>query len=60
MKYGPDDDSIGAGIFSGRYTSAIVAAGFVAKRFWNIRESRCLLLLKKWLVYAVQIWTTKL
>ncbi len=32
MKYGPDDDSIGAGIFSGRYTSAIVAAGFVAKK----------------------------
>jgi chorismate synthase len=32
IKYGPDDDSIGAGIFSGRYTSAIVAAGFVAKK----------------------------
>lgn len=32
MKYGPDDDSIGAGIFSGRYTSAIVAAGFIAKK----------------------------
>lgn len=32
MKYGPDDDSIGAGIFSGRYTSTIVAAGFVAKQ----------------------------
>ena len=31
MKYGPDDDAIGAGIFSGRYTSAIVAAGYVAK-----------------------------
>jgi chorismate synthase len=31
MKYGPDDDAIGAGIFSGRYTSTIVAAGFVAK-----------------------------
>ncbi|MHC4737213.1 MAG: chorismate synthase, partial [Planctomycetota bacterium] len=29
MKYGPDDDAIGAGIFSGRYTSAIVAAGYV-------------------------------
>jgi chorismate synthase len=30
VKYGPDDDSIG--IFSGRYTSTIVAAGFVAKK----------------------------
>lgn len=32
MKYGPDDDSIGAGIFSGRYTCTIVAAGYVAKK----------------------------
>jgi len=32
MKYGPDDDAIGAGMFSGRYTSTIVAAGYVAKR----------------------------
>jgi chorismate synthase len=32
MKYGPADDAIGAGIFSGRYTSTIVAAGYVAKR----------------------------
>jgi chorismate synthase len=32
VKYGPDDDSIGAGIFSGRYTSTIVAAGCVAKK----------------------------
>jgi len=32
VKYGPDDDAIGAGIFSGRYTSTIVAAGSVAKR----------------------------
>ena len=32
IKYGPDDDAIGAGIFSGRYTSTIVAAGSVAKR----------------------------
>jgi chorismate synthase len=32
QKYGPCDDAIGAGIFSGRYTSAIVAAGHVAKR----------------------------
>lgn len=31
-KYGPCDDAIGAGIFSGRYTSTIVAAGFVAKK----------------------------
>ena len=31
-KYGPDDDAIGAGIFSGRYTSTIVAAGDVAKK----------------------------
>ncbi|MCG3178057.1 MAG: Chorismate synthase [Phycisphaerae bacterium] len=32
VKYGPDDDAIGAGIFSGRYTSTIVAAGAVARR----------------------------
>jgi len=31
-KYGPDDDAIGAGLFSGRYTSTIVAAGYVAKK----------------------------
>jgi len=31
MKYGPDDDAIGAGIFSGRYTCTIVAAGHIAK-----------------------------
>ena len=32
MKYGPDDDAVGAGIFSGRYTSPIVAAGSIAKK----------------------------
>ena len=32
QKYGPDDDAIGAGLFSGRYTCTIVAAGFVAKK----------------------------
>jgi len=32
MKYGHDDDAIGAGIFSGRYTSTIVAAGYIAKK----------------------------
>jgi chorismate synthase len=32
IKYGPDDDAVGAGIFSGRYTSTIVAAGAVAKK----------------------------
>jgi len=32
VKYGPDDDAIGAGISSGRYTSTIVAAGYVAKK----------------------------
>ncbi len=32
QKYGRWDDSIGAGIFSGRYTSTIVAAGAVAKK----------------------------
>jgi len=30
-KYGPADDAIGAGIFSGRYTSTIVGAGYIAK-----------------------------
>ena len=32
MKYGKSDDAIGAGIFSGRYTSTIVGAGAVAKK----------------------------
>ena len=32
MKYGPSDDAIGAGIFSGRYTCTIVAAGYIAKK----------------------------
>ena len=32
QKYGQWDDSIGAGIFSGRYTSTIVAAGSIAKK----------------------------
>lgn len=32
MKYGPADDAIGAGIFSGRYSATIVAAGFIAKK----------------------------
>jgi len=32
IKYGADDDAIGAGIFSGRYTSTIVAAGYIAKK----------------------------
>lgn len=32
LKYGPDDDAIGAGFFSGRYTSTIVAAGSVARK----------------------------
>ncbi|MBN1522924.1 MAG: chorismate synthase [Spirochaetales bacterium] len=32
IKYGPSDDAIGAGIFSGRYTATIVAAGYVAKK----------------------------
>lgn len=31
-KYGSCDDAIGAGIFSGRYTAPIVAAGCVAKK----------------------------
>lgn len=31
-KYGPSDDAIGAGIFSGRYTSTIVGPGYVAKK----------------------------
>jgi chorismate synthase len=32
IKYGSADDSIGAGFFSGRYTSTIVAAGCIAKK----------------------------
>ena len=32
QKYGQWDDAIGAGIFSGRYTSTIVAAGAIARR----------------------------
>jgi len=37
MKYGPCDDAIGAGIFSGRYTSTIVAAGYIAKKMLKER-----------------------
>ena len=36
IKYGPDDDAIGAGFFSGRYTCTIVAAGSVAKKILKI------------------------
>ena len=36
MKYGPDDDAIGAGFFSGRYTATIVAAGYVAKKLLKL------------------------
>lgn len=32
VKYGEWDDAIGAGFFSGRYTSTIVAAGAIARR----------------------------
>jgi chorismate synthase len=32
LKYGRDDDAVGAGIFSGRYTAPIVAAGYIAKK----------------------------
>ncbi len=35
VKYGPADDAIGAGFFSGRYTSTIVASGYVAKKILN-------------------------
>ncbi len=36
QKYGPDDDAIGAGFFSGRYTCTIVAAGSVAKKILKL------------------------
>jgi chorismate synthase len=32
VKYGPADDAVGAGLFSGRYTCTIVAGGYVAKK----------------------------
>jgi len=32
IKYGPCDDAIGAGFFSGRYTATIVAGGYIAKK----------------------------
>ena len=32
IKYGPADDAIGAGFFSGRYTAPIVGAGSIAKK----------------------------
>lgn len=32
QKYGENDDAIGAGFFSGRYTSTLVAAGAVARK----------------------------
>ncbi len=31
VKYGPDDDAVGAGFFSGRYTATLVAAGSIAR-----------------------------
>ncbi len=31
-KYGPDDDAVGAGIFSGRHSCTIVAAGYIARK----------------------------
>ncbi len=37
QKYGESDDSIGAGIFSGRYTATLVAAGAIAKRILQDR-----------------------
>ncbi len=40
MKYGPADDAIGAGIFSGRYTSTIVGAGYIAKRILRMHGIR--------------------
>ena len=40
QKYNHWDDAIGAGIFSGRYTSTIVAAGAVAKRVLADHERR--------------------
>ena len=36
IKYGPDDDAIGAGLFSGRYTCTLVAAGHVAKKVLSL------------------------
>src|SRR4030043_772866 len=42
VKYGPDDDAVGAGIFSGRYTSTIFAAGYVAKKIFKKRGVRAL------------------
>jgi chorismate synthase len=47
LKYGPADDAIGAGIFSGRYTSTIVAPGFVAKKILGDMGIR---------VASVRIW----
>ena len=32
LKYGPDDDAVGAGFFSGRHTAPVVAAGSVARK----------------------------
>ncbi|OVE73704.1 hypothetical protein BVX93_00990 [bacterium B13(2017)] len=36
QKYGLDDDAIGAGIFSGRYSSTIVGAGYIAKKILKL------------------------
>ena len=36
QKYGPNDDAIGAGLFSGRYTCTFVAAGAVAKAILSL------------------------
>jgi chorismate synthase len=37
LKYGPSDDAIGAGFFSGRYTAPIVGAGYIAKKVLEMR-----------------------
>jgi len=47
QKYGEWDDSIGAGFFSGRYTSTIVAAGAVAKRILALHGIRVVAYVKE-------------
>lgn len=40
QKYGPSDDAIGAGFFSGRYTAPIVGAGYIAKKILEMSGIR--------------------
>ena len=57
VKYGPCDDAIGAGIFSGRYTSTIVAAGSPPRKCSSDWGSRSFRSSARSPAFAARIWT---